>query len=165
MSSYPWAWDLLCPTRFWNQSWGISMPTLFHLVWMPCMRMPDPRSKRTEGPYMHQRDILCFYIWTNSNESVGKGMVRWEGSSIHSGRWKFGNESASSRAPECETCGVAANMRLIVKKDRIKLGSLVIPFSGGRVRHDDDGQAIESQVYVLPVNCDYVAPVTFNLDL
>jgi len=39
---------------------------------MPCMRMSDPKSKRTEGPYARQRD---FTFGPQGNESISKGMV------------------------------------------------------------------------------------------
>ena len=115
------------------------------------------------------KETYCVLAWEpKGNESVAKRMFnesRWEGNVIHSGRWKLGNEFASSCIPDSDvgvrrgpTCGDVPvgwvrkwpiNMQLIVKVDRIKLGRVVIPWvaHGGRWRHDDDGQAIGCQVW------------------
>ena len=108
-----------------------------------------------------------YYVFTlqaKSNESLAKGMGqrRWESNSINLRHWKLGNKTASVCVPDLDlmrpmckeflirwvlrwgmqvTYGMLANMHLIVKADRMKLGSVMIPWIR-RWRHDDLGSLV-----------------------
>jgi len=99
------------------------------------------------------KEAYCLGVsMPNSDESVS----RWKSNCIHA--WKFANDLTSSRVPDsgvrvlvrpiCEESPVGwvlwpNNIRLIVKVDRIKLNSVVIPWTTcGGEGSDDNGQTI-----------------------